>query len=457
MIRRLAARLVVLVGVSLCATGVAAKDLSALYSREVLEHWQPRFAKSILWNFENVILPALTPEERGRLGAVQFDFPLVGAGGDPLDFHSTASPPVVTIPTLSVKFLDDLAIAISWLNASDNRPEALQEYVAMLKYRAAAELPGAAYPAPLAALGVPKDVLQDAYVDDVSKKITKSAVVWITLHELGHVLYRHPGYGAGVRRKDAQRNEAEADAFATEIMRRIGEAPGGMTVFFLIANAWWSNRGDFPSDAAWHDYLDRQATHPMTGARMRAIGEDIVASAPDFARNEPDRAQGTARARAIGEEIVRLAGFYEDTELQRFTAATARQTEPAMLLPRRRDAVPPSPLGARRGSAPAAATQSFHGQYQGEIAWQGDPNGLPLLMQLERRGDRVDGVFTFGAGVGTISGVVRQAELILTWQLLGDRGRGRILARDGGRLIDGTWGPGEAEAGGGSWRAKRQP
>lgn len=457
MIERIAAGLALWALLSLPPTAAAAKDLSGLYPRATLEHWQPRFAESIRWNFENVILPALTPEERGRLGRVRLDFPLVGAGGDPLDFHSTTRPPVVTMPTLSVKFLDDLAIAIAWLNVSGNRPEALQEYVAMLKYRQARELPGGVFPEPLPALGVPEDALQDPYVDDVSKKITKSAVVWILLHEIGHIVYDHPGYGAGVRRRDAQRNEAEADAFATEVMRRIGEAPGGMTVFFLIANAWWSNRGDFSSDAAWRAYLESEATHPMTGGRMRAIGEGIVAAAPDFARNEPDPRQGAARVRGIGEEIIRLAGFYEDTDLQRLTAGTARQTEPATLKPRRRDAPPPAPLGRQGALAGAAAPASFHGEFHGAIAWQGQPGALPLVMQLERRGDRVDGVFSFGAGVGTITGVVEQAELFLTWELLGDRGRGRIAVHDGGERIEGTWGPGEAESGGGSWRALRQP
>src|SRR3546814_965232 len=99
---------------------------------------------------------------------------------------------------------------------------------------------------------------------------------------MGHVLHAHPGYGPMVHRADARRNEAEADRFALEVMRRLPAQPTGMFLFFQVMAYAGPNRGDFDSDVAWRGSLDR-ATPPVTPDRLRAIADHLRPPADAFA------------------------------------------------------------------------------------------------------------------------------------------------------------------------------
>src|SRR5262245_48880098 len=58
------------------ASAVEARDLSGLYDRGVLDHWKPRYERSTTKILTDVILPALTEEERQRVGGFpRVDFP----------------------------------------------------------------------------------------------------------------------------------------------------------------------------------------------------------------------------------------------------------------------------------------------------------------------------------------------------------------------------------------------
>jgi hypothetical protein len=65
----------------------------------------------------------------------------------------------------------------------------------MLKY-GEPERFGGRYPAPLPALQIPGDALGDSVVDEQAQKLLKSAIIFLVLHELGHVLHGHPSYDA---------------------------------------------------------------------------------------------------------------------------------------------------------------------------------------------------------------------------------------------------------------------
>ena len=304
----------------------AAKDLSTLYRQDALRYWQTRYPSNIQYNFRNVILPVLSPQERLRLSSVQLLFPLVGAGGgDPLEFYSyiDQTGPKVAMPILSIKFFDDLAIAYAWLWANGYSIETVSDYVATLKYNDPTKFQGSKYPQPFDALNVPANALDNSDVDDLSQKILKSAMVWILSHELGHIFYGHPGYGPNISAEQARRNEEQADRFATELMRRIGVAPLGMANFFTVASHWWANRGDFSSDQAWRYYLEHQ-THPLTAGRLKALAQDIEASAPIFARKEPNYSSALKSVLFASGEITKMAKLLEDEYLQRSVRAKAR-------------------------------------------------------------------------------------------------------------------------------------
>lgn len=59
--------------------------------------------------------------------------------------------------------------------------------------------------------------------------------------KLGHVLYQHPGYD-GLERSETRRNEAQADAFALDIVARVGEPPMGMVPVFMLTA--YADRGE---------------------------------------------------------------------------------------------------------------------------------------------------------------------------------------------------------------------
>ncbi|MFC1863100.1 hypothetical protein ACFL1Z_04050 [Thermodesulfobacteriota bacterium] len=302
-----------------------AKDLSTLYSQDTLSYWQTRYPKNIQHNFLNVIMPILNSNEKNILSSTKLVFPLIGEhGGDPLEFYSyfDQSGPKVAMPILSIKFFDDLAIAYAWLWVNRYSIETVSDYVATLKYNDHNKFHLSKYPQPLDALNIPRNALENSDVDDLSQKILKSAMIWILNHELGHIYHRHPGYGPDVSAEQAQKNEEQADRFATELMRRIGVAPIGMANFFTVASHWWSNRGDFTSDQAWRYYLENK-THPLTAGRLKMLAQDIQESAKVFVRKEPNYPSALQGVLNASGDISKIAKLLEDTKLQRSIRAKA--------------------------------------------------------------------------------------------------------------------------------------
>ncbi len=315
---------------------VAGKDLSNLYEPDTLAYWQGRYSRNIQFNFENVIRSNLEPKELTALKTVQLKFPLVGINKDPLAFYSYPGghPPLVTLPILSVKFFDDLGIAYSWLTGSGYSAETMIDYVSMLKYGKPDWFLQSRYPQPMRALRVPVNALDNRNVDDNSQKILKSALVWILVHELGHIYYRHPDYGS-VPAEQAQKNEEESDRFATEIMRRIGVAPIGMGIFLTVAVHWWQNRGDFDTEEAWRYYLET-ATHPLTAHRMRTLAGLIQGSAEDFVRKEPNHDVALQAVQDAARKVAGIARLLEDQDIQKNIKVRARclKSQPDSLAPR---------------------------------------------------------------------------------------------------------------------------
>jgi hypothetical protein len=306
------------------ATGLRAQEASRLYTDTALQQWQARYAENLQGNFTDVILPRLRPMERAKLDKVQLRFPLRAepqAGLLSFSSEPKANPPVVTMPTLSIKFFDDLCIASAWLEENGYELGTVTDYVVMLKYVEPASFPGGKHLPPLEALQIPANALRNQGVDDLSQKLLKSALIWVFLHELGHIYHEHQGYG-GITAQQAQQQEKEADQFGTEIMRRIAVAPIGTVQFFTIATYLWPNRADFTSDAAWEFYLAK-TTHPLNADRLLSMAADLKRNQNAFVRSERNQqAALTGLATAIT-EIERLAQLLADEKLQQFSKQRA--------------------------------------------------------------------------------------------------------------------------------------
>ena len=306
-----------------------AQTIANMYDRAVVAREQPRLASRVNEVWIKAFKPNLTPDEQRALSGVTFQTPLEG---DPVIGYFSRGR-AVTMPAVSLLFFEDLCVAYAWLQRRGYRLETIEEYVTMLKYKEAAAF-GGRYPTPLKALGIPGDALTDPGVNDLSLRLRNTGYAFILGHELGHIRFQHPGNDA-VPVAVSQANETQADQFGLELMRRVSEIPMGALIFFQAGIFYFDNRADFPSEAAWQAYLSKEANHPLTAPRLRALSSRVSALADDFARGQPNRAATTETIRSIGDQFAEFAMFLDDPTLQRVMRAKAERSSPATLLPRR--------------------------------------------------------------------------------------------------------------------------
>ncbi len=311
------------------------RDFSSLYDREKLLREKPRFDTRIHELFEKAIRPNLTPLEQIGLANVRFDSPPIGINREPLDFYSDAQERVVTLPVLSLLFLEDVCTAYAWLWANGYRLETVEEYVTMLKYKDLRDF-GERYPPPLQALHIPANAYTNPKVSDLSLSFRNTAYAFILGHELAHVLYRHRGY-RGVSAEEARKAEEQADQFGLEVMRRVREIPMGAMLFFQTVVYYWPNRADAGNmtDAQWQAYLEKRATHPLTAHRLQALASRLNDFASDFALGQPNPDSAVDTVRFIATEFSAFAKFLDDADLQRVMAVKARKSPLSSLAPRR--------------------------------------------------------------------------------------------------------------------------
>jgi hypothetical protein len=239
-----------------------------------------------------------------------------------------------------------------------------------------------------------------------------------------------------VARSETRRNEAQADAFALDVFSRIGEPPLGLAGFFMLAAYADQGRGDFASEADWRAWL-AQRTHPVDSERLRAVAAHLRDDRPHYTD-----AFSAATLSALADQMSIIADTLADPDMQAFLAGRGNKVTLASLAPRR----PGQSLGVPCGTTASAAP------FSGYLAGQVDIGGqtFELSMVLDRVGERVRGQYDFGAGLGTIEGLVDGDRLDYRWASGADSGRGR-LDREGG-TYRGTWGYGTSQTNGGTWQ-----
>lgn len=310
----------------LCACGPGwAQDVSRLYSNSDLEKSASLYGGNLRGMWDEDFLAMLTVEERRKAGQVSLFLPLIGANRHPIDFYSDVARRKVFLPIASVKFIDDLGIAFAYYERTGCGQGLVSDYAAVLRLR-----PEQANGPPLETLGVPSDALADPFVDDVSQKILKSTVYFVAAHEYAHVMYRHKGYGT-ITAGEAQAQEMEADAFALDVMRRIGVAPMAMTYFFLVASRLEPSPGEFSSTAEYEKHLRQRTTHPVSASRIRKVADGIDASIDAFTQLQANPGAAKKSLQWIVPQLREIARTLDDPKMRDFLAHQARTLDVSKL------------------------------------------------------------------------------------------------------------------------------
>jgi hypothetical protein len=324
----------------LATSTVAANSFAYMYDIRHLQREKPRYEQRI-GELYRIITPLISAQERQHLAGVRLEIPLVGAqSGTPLDFYTMGQVGRATVfmPVLSLLFLEDLATAFAWLQRHDYSLETVEEYVTMLRYKKASDFPGGRYPPPLQALHIPPEAMSNERVKTLALALRNEAYAFILLHELGHVMYRHPGYN-GVSRALTRQHETEADRFALTVLERADTIPMGVILWFMAQVNAMPSKGQLlaekvvKSDTEWQEYLNTQATHPLTVERLSAIALDLNGWAKRAgAGNRHDVLV------FIASKLAYMAQGLDDPDLQGCMAVVAYRADPTTLLPRRHGA-----------------------------------------------------------------------------------------------------------------------
>jgi hypothetical protein len=336
-------------------------------------------------------------------------------------------------------------VANAWLNAHGYDGTTVRDYVGVL-LREATLSPGAPLPAVFRTLGIPDNAREESAVANRVDRNFGNTIVFLLAHELGHALKKHDTHSRDPVQK--RRQEIEADAFAIEVMRRIGQVPLGVEFWFdveRIGHVQGIRRvtsARFPTEAEWQRYL-AGLDHPVTSERLDALATAVEKAPDSFARNQADQARWIRNSKifaqymrlgapsaAIGAERVAEYERVRDLHLEDLKPRKAAFTMP--------------------GSEQEPA---FNGLFAvRRTAAGGGQDRMDLL--LLRTGDDIIGGYSNGKIDGFIQGDIRNGVLHFLWREGNANGHG--VAQAQGETLRGTWGLGESEQGAGEFSAERQ-
>jgi hypothetical protein len=416
---------------------------TGFYDRATLLRTQDQMRPGIEENLREVILPMLTLAERRSLSGVALAFPLE-LGDSLMNFYADLDHRTIHMPVCSLRFLRDIVLAYAWLHQSGHSLQPVTDYLAMLRSGGRERFASGHY-RPLEVLGIPDDALRDPRVEASFQRMFGTAVVFALGHELGHLFYGH-GHAKGA---ESQQQEADADRFALELMRRVGDIPVGIVPFFMIAAHLEAYVSDFREDTAYSTYL-ATTSHPASTARLLAVADHLVMNQASFSRS------GTRgeTVQKLATEIRQLVKYFADPTVQTLVRQSGFTGSPESLGGRNSQGSI-APLGGRQASTP------FSGSYRGK--WQ-DASGtdFDIDMTLQRNGDgTIRGFYTFGtanvvAGKVEIEGIMSGSKLFYNWKWGRDYfGKGVLEVASSGRMAAGTWGYNRTDVGAGTLELTR--
>ena len=420
------------------------QNVSRLYPEKKLQADAARWSEQIQAEYRDTILPQLSDEERSALGTVKIEVPLSGPNGDPFSFY-TDDKGTIYLPALSLRFFSDLCVANAWLNAHGYDGTTVRDYVGVL-LREATLSPGAPLPTVFRTLGVPDNAREESAVANRVDRNFGNTIVFLLAHELGHALKKHDTHSRDPVQK--RRQEIDADAFAIEVMRRIGQVPLGVEFWFdveRIGHVQGIRRvtsARFPTEAEWEKYL-AGLDHPVTSERLDALATAVEKAPDSFARNQADQARWTRNSKIFA-QYMRLGapsaaiGAARVAEYERVRDLHLEDLKP------------------RKTAFTIPGTEhepDFNGLFAvRRTAANGGEDRVDLL--LLRMGDDVTGGYSNGKVDGFIQGDIHDGALHFTWREGNTNGHG--VAQAQGETLRGTWGLGESEQGAGEFSAERQ-
>lgn len=299
--------------VSTLTTMAVARDYSGMYSQAKLKRVSEVYGNNLRLVLYEDIKPHMLVDELKTLGRITLLQPW-DRTLDPFEFSANAESGIILIPAFSLKFLDDLAIAAAWYERYNCDKQAIFDYVSALDFS------DKKLPSPLNALGVPEKAYElDSYVDDVSQKTLKSAMAFIVLHELGHIHHQHRPYEQ-ITAAQAQQQEAQADSFALNILRRTRLPPMGMSLWFTALSV--------------RDPLSEgspQQTHPLTSSRLKAIANVLRNHPDDFIEWDNRHRWDANTIRGIAADFDGIATKLEDPDVRYVLRKRGREQVPQQL------------------------------------------------------------------------------------------------------------------------------
>lgn len=420
-----------------CSVAIA-QDVSRLYTDEKLKADAARWGEQIRAEYGETILPQLTDAERSALNGIKIDVPLKGPHGDPFEYYYANG--TINLPALSLRFYSDLWVANAWLNAHGYDGTTVRDYVGLL-FREAAASPRAPLPPVLRTLGVPDNARDESAVSNRVDRNFGNTIVFLLAHEVGHALKKHRTdlHEPAERRKQ----EIEADAFAIEVMRRIGQVPTGLDFWFDVERIRHVAPTKFPTEAEWQKYL-ASLDHPVTSERLEALAVAIEKAPDSFARNQDNQALWSQRSKM-------LAQYFRLAAPQWTTNPVARMAEYSRVRELRL-----ADLKPRKAAFTIPGTTEQEPNFNGlfavrRTAADGGQDRVDLL--LLRSGDEVMGGYSSGKTDGFIEGKIVDGVLHFTWREGALNGRG--VAQAEGETLRGTWGTRGSDEGGGEWSGVR--
>ena len=301
-----------------------------MYSQdELLKDW-PRLKKAVNGIYTKGFRPVFQADERESFRDVDIRFPLPRKGDDLLNFYATFEQgrPVVIMPVLSLKVMEDVTTAFAWLYERKYDLSKIEVYFTMTRYRPPEKFPGGRVQAILKALGVPANALKIPAVDRLSLSLRNEAFAFILAHELAHIHFRHRPLSE-ISKEQARADEIQSDRFALDLFHRTGTPPLGPFLFFQSQVYRMPHRAEYKTKAEWENYLHKVSTHPLSTERLQSLS--------DYARRLANRRPVSERAtwQQTARMVSQFARFLEDIPTQRCMVRVAREAPISILKPER--------------------------------------------------------------------------------------------------------------------------
>lgn len=401
-----------------------------IYPDATIREWEPEFRAAVQDNYTRLFRPKLNTQEAQHLRALRFEFPT-----DPehvlFEFY-TRSDGTVVLPVASLLLLKDLVAAQVWLEATGYSAQTMLDYLAIVRQGRLVNWPTSER-LPLKALGIPAGAMSDEHLLEKRNEILDKTVFFILGHELGHLIQDLSAQGACQKSKDRgdncdftslQKSEAQADAFAVDMFRRIGLVPSASNFFFAAHSRLSPMPFEFQDEHAWQEHAKKQA-HPLNSARIRNVAELIKEQKDAFAGGFSSPEIGALRVNDAVNHLRILAGSLDDRDLAGIQIAWAKSLEPEDIRPRRSHEPRLRPTTGDLG-----AKQPWTGFFIGEAQYpSGDSAPLEVVMRVNGSGPQITGDVMLNGIRGRIEGRYENAtRASATWTVAGDTYRLTMVA-----------------------------